>query len=482
MVIPVILCGGYGAHLWPLSRELFPKQVISIMGGEHSLLQQTVARLSAFHSLGDPIVTCNEEHRFMAAAQIQSLQVKPRAIILEARARNTAPATLAATLEGMSQGEDPLLLIFPVDHYFEDITPLVQAVEWGLELAEQGMIVSFGITPTKPAVRYGYMEKGEKVPVTGASDTWSAFRVRSFCAAPTMESASLFAVSGHHLWNSGILLFRASVFFEEMKAFAPEVLDCCLHAHAGARRDMDFLRLDSDALEACPSASLDIALMEKTNKAVVIPLDTQWRDLGAWSDLYEVQTKDESGNVIIGDVVIHNVHNSYLHADSRMLAAVGLDRHVIIETKDAVFVAPFDAVEDVSVIVRQLKESHREEAIVHSKVYRPWGAYECIDLGDRFQVKRITVNPGSKLSLQKHFHRAEHWVIVRGTAIITRGDEKTILTENQSTFVPLGTVHRLENPGRIPLEIIEIQTGSYLKEDDIVRFDDVYGRAGETTP
>jgi len=484
MIIPVILCGGFGTHLWPLSRELYPKQVIPVMGGNLSLLQQTVARLVEFQDLETPIILCNEEHRFMAAAQIQTLGVKARSLILEPTGRNTAPALTVAALEAGKHGEDPILLVFPVDHFLENIDPLTQAVPCVTKLSEKGEIVSFGVRPVEPSPGYGYIEKGDEIPLDSydASPLCRAYRIQSFSANPTPASVSAFAKSGCHFWNSGILMFKTSVFFRELREFAPEMLDWCTLAHARASRDMDFLRLDDESFTACPSASIDTVLMEKTKRAVMVPLDIRWRDLGAWSDLYEVQKKDEAGNVLIGDVITHKVHNSYLHASSRMLAAVGVERLVVVETKDAVFVAPFDSAEEVDVIVSRLQANQREEAKVHSKVYRPWGAYESIDLGDRFQVKRITVNPGAKLSLQKHYHRAEHWVVVKGTAKITKDADEMILVENQSTYVPLGAVHRLENPGVIPLELIEIQTGSYLKEDDIVRLDDVYGRTKQEAP
>ena len=478
MIIPVILCGGFGTHLWPLSRELYPKQVISMMGGDLSLLQQTVARLVKFQGLDTPIILCNEEHRFMAAAQIQTLGIKARSLILEPKGRNTAPALTVAALEARKSGEDPILLVFPADHFFENIDPLTQAVRCVSSVSEKGEIVSFGVRPVEPSPGYGYIEKGEEIPIDIAdgSPACRAYRVQSFSANPTPASASAFVESQRHFWNSGILMFKTSVFLQELREFAPEMLDCCTLAHSRASRDMDFLRLDAESFNACPSSSIDTVLMEKTKRSVIVPLDIRWRDLGAWSDLYKIQKKDEAGNVLIGDVITHEVRNSYLHASSRMLAAVGVESLVVIETKDAVFVAPFDSVEEVDVIVSRLQANQREEAKVHSKVYRPWGAYESIDLGERFQVKRITVNPGAKLSLQKHYHRAEHWVVVKGTAKITRDTDEMILMENQSTYVPLGAVHRLENPGVIPLELIEIQTGSYLKEDDIVRLDDVYGR------
>lgn len=478
MIIPVILCGGFGAHLWPLSRELYPKQLISMMGGNLSLLQETVARLAEFQGLETPIVLCNEEHRFMAAAQIQALGVQVRSIILEPKARNTAPALAVAALEAMKGGEDPILLVFPVDHFFEKIEPLTQAIHGVRSLAERGEIVAFGICPTEPSSGYGYIEQGEEIPLPSADlpPACRAYRILSFSANPTPAAACTFVESQRHFWNSGILMFKASVFLRELRELAPEILEWCTGAHSKAHRDMDFIRLDTESFAASPSASVDTVLMEKTKIAVMVPLDSPWRDLGAWNDLYKVHEKDEAGNVLIGDVITHKVRNSYLHATSRMVAAVGVESQVVIETKDAVFIAPFDSVEEVDVIVSRLQASNREEAKVHPKVYRPWGAYERIDLGDRFQVKRITVNPGAKLSLQKHYHRAEHWVVVKGTAKITRDADEMILMENQSTYVPLGTVHRLENPGRIPLELIEIQTGSYLKEDDIVRLNDVYGR------
>ncbi len=484
MIIPVILCGGFGTHLWPLSRELYPKQVIAVMGGELSLLQQTVVRLAEFQGLDKAIVLCNEKHRFMAAAQLQAVGVKPGSLILEPIGRNTAPALAAAALEAGKGGEDPIMLVFPADHFFGNITPLTEAVAGARSLCEQGQIIAFGVPPSEPSAGYGYIEQGDEIHPGSAtaSPTCRAYRVLSFAAAPTAASAVAFVKSQRHFWNSGILMVKSSVLLEELGQLAPEILDWCTRAHSRASRDMDFLRLDPESFDACPSGSIDAVLMERTRRGVVVPLDIQWRDLGAWSDLYKVQQKDEAGNVLIGDVIAHKVSNSYLHAGSRMVAAVGVDNLVVIETKDAVFVAPFDRAEEVDVIVARLQASRREEARVHSKVYRPWGAYESIDLGDRFQVKRITVNPGAKLSLQKHYHRAEHWVVVKGTARITRDAEEMILMENQSTYVPLGAVHRLENPGMIPLELIEIQTGSYLKEDDIVRLDDVYGRTHQDPP
>lgn len=481
MIIPVILCGGFGTHLWPLSRELYPKQLISMMGGDLSLLQETVSRLGAFQGLEKPVVLCNEEHRFMAAAQIQALGVQAESIILEPKARNTAPALAAAALEVMKDGDGPLLLVFPADHFFDKIEPLTQAVHNVRSLAERGKIVAFGICPTEPSPGYGYIEQGEEIPLdtTDVPPSCRAYQVRSFFANPTPAAASAFVASQRHFWNSGILMVKAAVLLRELREFAPELLEGCTWAHTRAYRDMDFVRLDPEAYAACPSASIDRVLMENTKNAVLVPLASRWRDLGAWSDLYKVHDKDGAGNVLIGDVITHKVRNSYLHATSRMVAAVGVEDQVVIETKDAVFIAPFDRVDEVDVIVSRLQASNREEARVHPKVYRPWGAYESIDLGERFQVKRITVNPGGKLSLQKHYHRAEHWVVVKGTAKITRDAEEMILMENQSTYVPLGTVHRLENPGKIPLELIEIQTGSYLKEDDIVRLDDVYGRTNQ---
>jgi mannose-1-phosphate guanylyltransferase / mannose-6-phosphate isomerase len=481
MIIPVILCGGSGTGLWPVSRELYPKQLMALLGGQMSLLQDTVRRAADVVPGAQPIVVCNENQRFMVAAQLQALDVQARSIILEARGRNTAPAIAAAALEAMGEGEDPLLLVLPADHFLADTAPLAASFHCARYWADRGEIVAFGIKPTAPETGYGYVKQGEVLPMEGETggDQPQAFRIAAFAEKPDRDAAGSFLASGQYLWNSGMFLFRSSTYLKQLGQFAPRIAECCTAAHARANRDLDFLRLDGAALETCPSSSIDRALMEKIGHAVVVSLDVAWRDLGAWSDLHEVLEKDPAGNVLVGDVIAEHVRHSYLHATNRMIAAAGVSDLVVVETKDAVLVAPLDRVQEVKDLVGRLQAEGREEVKVHSRVYRPWGSYESIDLGDRFQVKRITVNPGAKLSLQKHYHRAEHWVVVKGTARITKDREELFLSENQSTYVPLGMLHRLENPGRIPLELIEVQTGSYLKEDDIERRDDVYGRLND---
>ena len=478
MIVPVILSGGSGTRLWPLSREGYPKQLLPMTGGSLTLLQETALRVSALPEASHPIVVCNEQHRFMVAAQLQAAGITSRAIILEPVGRNTAPAVAIAALEGIKDGADPVLLVLPADHMVNGSPAFLEAVQCGHMLAEQGCMVTFGIRPSRPETGYGYIRKGNALSARQVPDGETpgiAHQVSAFVEKPMMDKALSYLESGEYLWNSGIFLFKASTYMQELERFAPRIVKYCAEAHGLAQRDLDFLRLHA-AFRDCPSDSVDYAIMEKTDRAAVIQLDASWSDVGSWSALHEVGRKDEAQNVLIGDVITEDVKNCYLHASSRMIAAVGLQNHVVVETKDAVLVAHIDRVQDVKTIVTRLKSDQREEAVNHTRVYRPWGSYESVDTGDRFQVKRIVVNPGSVLSLQKHHHRAEHWIVVKGTARITRGEEEVLLTEDQSTYVPLGTLHRLENPGRIPLEIIEVQTGSYLGEDDIVRIDDRYGR------
>lgn len=414
----------------------------------------------------------------MVAAQLQAAGIEPRSIILEPEGRNTAPAVAIGALEAMSDGEDPVLLVLPADHLIKDAIAFAAAVHCGVDLAKKGNLVTFGISPSRPQTAYGYILKGEPLqvhPTEQIKDVLS-YHVAAFVEKPERDIAITYLQSGRYLWNSGIFLFKASTYLEELEKFSPSMIQCCSRAHSLARRDLDFLRLDSSFLE-CPSDSIDYAIMERTDRAAVIQLETVWSDVGSWSALHEASQKDDTENVLIGDVITEDVKNCYLHASNRLIAAVGLRDHVVVETKDAVLVAHIERAQEVQAVVARLKTAKRHEAYSHTKVYRPWGSYESVDVGERFQVKRIIVNPGSALSLQKHHHRAEHWIVVRGTARITKGDEEILLTEDQSTYVPLGTLHRLENPGRIPLELIEVQTGSYLGEDDILRLEDQYGRA-----
>lgn len=472
MIIPVILAGGSGTRLWPLSREQHPKQLLSLVD-DKTMLQNTVLRLMSFPQVGQPMVICNEGHRFMVAEQLRAIGVDQAAIILEPMGRNTAPALAVAAIQALENGDDPILMVLPADHNIEEVAALHQAISLGFGLSEKGYLITFGIVPHAAETGYGYIHKGELLsPGTDSN----AVAITEFVEKPDKETARKYLDSGNYCWNSGMFMFKASGVLGELERFAPDIVAACRSAVAKGRKDLDFFRLDKGAFADCPSDSIDYAVMEKTDRGAMIPLSAGWNDLGSWDALWQVGKKDEHGNVIHGDVLTHEVKDSFLHAETRMVAAVGLENHVVVETADAVLIAPRDRVQDVKRIVAQLKNVRREEAAIHKKVYRPWGSYEGIDLSANFQVKRITVKPGARLSLQKHFHRAEHWVVVRGTAIVTKGDEEFVLKEDESTYIPLGVIHRLENPGKIDLELIEVQSGSYLGEDDIVRFEDVYGR------
>jgi len=473
MIIPVILSGGTGSRLWPLSRELYPKQLLPLVD-EQTMLQNTALRTGGLDEVSEPIIVCNEEHRFMVAEQLRSIATAPKAILLEPLGRNTAPAVAVAALQALDCDSDPLLLILPSDHVIQDVACFQRAVAQGALLARTGKLVTFGIVPGAPETGYGYIKAGAGLAVKAEES--AAYWVEQFVEKPDRETAERYLASGDYYWNSGMFLISAAVYLQELERFAPEMVQACRKSFGNASRDQDFVRLDKASFSCCPSDSIDYAVMEKTDKAVIIPLDAGWSDVGAWSALWEIGEKDEAGNVIRGDVVAHDSHGCYIQANSRLVTAVGLENHVIIETADAILVAPKNRVQDVKAIVNRLNALKRPETITHRTVYRPWGAYQSVDAAARFQVKRITVNPGATLSLQKHHHRAEHWVVVNGTARVTKGDEVLLLSENQSIYIPLGVTHRLENPGVIPLELIEVQSGSYLGEDDIVRFEDVYGR------
>ncbi len=468
MILPVILSGGAGTRLWPLSRELYPKQLLPLVS-DKTMLQETLSRLDGVPEMTNPMIVCNEAHRFMVAEQIRQLDKEAQSIILEPCGRNTAPAVAIAALGAQEIESDPVLLILPADHLISNVAEFQRIVQCGAEQAEEGALVTFGIVPTLPETGYGYIRAEQ-------TDSGPVFPVAEFVEKPDRNTAEGYLSTGHYYWNSGMFMFRASRYLEELELFQPEMLKACQAAYAGITADLDFQRLDETAFAACPSNSIDYAVMEKTDQAVVIPLDAGWNDIGAWSALWDVHPHDDQGNVLIGDVLTAGAKNCYLHASQRMIAATGVEDLVVVETADAVLVAQRDQVQNVKEIVQQLKQQQRHEASLHQRVNRPWGDYEGIDVGERFQVKRITVKPGASLSLQKHHHRAEHWIVVTGTAKVTCGETVMILTENQSTYIPLGEVHRLENPGKISLEIIEVQSGSYLGEDDIVRFEDSYGR------
>jgi mannose-1-phosphate guanylyltransferase/mannose-6-phosphate isomerase len=476
MLTPVILSGGAGTRLWPLSRELYPKQLLPLTG-ERTMLQQTMLRLEGLGA-APPVVVCNEAHRFLVAEQLRQLHVVPHATILEPFGRNTAPAIALAAHAALAGGgtkadaAEPLLLVLPADHVIHDVPAFQRAVRIAQTAAEANQLVTFGVLASAPETAYGYIQRG--------APSGAAFRIARFVEKPTAERARKFVDSGEYYWNSGMFLFRARRYVEELERLAPEIARCCEAAFRGAQADLDFTRIDRRAFEKCPADSIDYAVMEKTKDAVVVPLDAGWSDVGSWSSLHAASETDAHGNVAHGDVISEDTQGSYLYSESRLVAAVGLRDHVVVETKDAVLVTPRDRVQDVKRLVQRLKESGRYEHSLHREVFRPWGSYDSIENGSRFQVKRLKVKPGAALSLQLHHHRAEHWVVVAGTARITRGEEVFLLEENQSTYIPIGVKHRIENPGMIPLEIIEVQSGSYLGEDDIVRFEDVYGRKGTT--
>ncbi|MBX2807997.1 MAG: mannose-1-phosphate guanylyltransferase/mannose-6-phosphate isomerase [Cellvibrionaceae bacterium] len=473
MVLPVILSGGSGTRLWPYSRALFPKQFLPLVS-DKTLLQETISRFQSFdEAVEPPVIICNEDHRFMVAEQLRSLQLRPTDIILEPCGRNTAPAIALAALAQ----PDALLLVLPADHVIKDTDAFARAVSQATLQAQAGKLVTFGIVPTAAETGYGYVKSGATVDQpTGDGHVCV---VEQFVEKPDKATAEAYLASGDYLWNSGMFMFKASRYLEELEKFTPQIMAACRKAMGNIAKDLDFTRIDAEAFQACPADSIDYAVMEKTADAVVVPLDADWNDVGSWSSLWAVSQGDEQGNVVKkgeGDVISLNTHNSYIQAEHKLVATIGLDDIVVVETDDAILVADRNSVQDVKTIVNQLKKDARSEASLHRKVYRPWGYYDSIDSGNRFQVKRIVVKPGAQLSLQKHHHRAEHWIVVEGTAEVRCGDNTMILSENQSTYIPLGEVHQLSNPGKLPLEIIEVQSGSYLGEDDIVRLKDVYGR------
>lgn len=462
---PVLLSGGSGTRLWPLSREAYPKQFLPL-ASDDTMVQATWRRVEALADLA-PIVVANEEHRFLVAEQLRQVGAPVPAILLEPVGRNTAPAIAAAALQAMAGGADPLLLVLPSDHVVRDVAGFQRAVREASAAAEAGALVTFGIVPDAPETGFGYIQ----------AETGDGLRrVSRFVEKPDTATAQSYLDAGGYYWNSGMFLFRASRYLEELARFRPDIVDAVKAAHAAARHDGDFVRLDKEAFAACASDSIDYAVMEKTADATVLPVDIGWNDVGSWSALWDVAERDGDGNAHHGDVIAVDSRNSYAYAQ-RLVALVGVDDIVVVETDDAVLVARKDRVQDVKQVVARLKEEQRSQAVLHREVHRPWGSYDSVDNGGRHQVKRIKVKPGAALSLQMHHHRAEHWIVVSGTARVTRGDEVLLLSENESTYIPLGVKHRLENPGKVPLELIEVQSGSYLGEDDIVRFEDVYGRS-----
>lgn len=467
------MAGGTGSRLWPLSRTLYPKQFMTL-NGEDSMLQASILRLKGLDK-NPAIIITNEEHRFIVAEQVRLTGEQPEAIILEPVGRNTAPAVALAALEALAREEDPILLIMAADHVIDDISAFQETVHQARQFAEQGKLVTFGIFPTAAETGYGYIKVNGLAKELEKGGN-GGYPVTEFVEKPDLETAQKYLESGEYFWNSGMFIFKARRYLEELEKFQPEILDCCREAMANSTKDLEFHRIDEEKFAACPSDSIDYAVMEKTDDAYVVPLDVRWNDIGSWSALWDIATKDEDNNVIKGDVITDDTQNCYINTTGKLVATVGLKDIIVVNTKDAVLVATKDKVQNVKKIVEALKSQDRSEYFNHREVYRPWGKYDSIDAGNRYQVKRITVKPGAKLSRQMHHHRAEHWVVVSGSAKVTKGEETILLTENESVYIPLGTTHSLENPGKIPLELIEVQSGSYLGEDDIVRFEDVYGR------
>lgn len=468
MFLPVIMAGGSGTRLWPLSRQLNPKQFLPLVDPDLTMLQATIQRLDGLDH-ATPRLICNENHRFLAAEQLRQLGLEDANIILEPVGRNTAPAIALAALQALSEQTDPIMLVLAADHLIQDVNAFHQSIAKALVLAESGKLVTFAITPTHPETGYGYLQMGAAVGEGG-------FEVSRFVEKPDLATAQDYLAQGSYFWNSGMFMFRASRYIQELERFQPTIVSVCREALAKGAQDMHFTRVDSAIFSSSPDDSIDYAVMEKTSDAVMVPLNAGWSDIGSWSAIWDSGEKNEQGNLFKGDVLSENTSGSYVHATHRLVTTVGVENLIIVETKDAVLVAHKDHVQDVKKIVDQLKGCKRHEHTNHREVYRPWGVYDSIDNGERYQVKRITVKPGEKLSVQMHHHRAEHWIVVSGTARVTNGEKTYLVTENQSTYIPIGQIHALENPGMIPLELIEVQSGSYLGEDDIVRFEDIYGR------
>lgn len=468
MITPVILAGGTGSRLWPKSRAALPKQFLALTSTS-TMLQDTILRLPSTN-MNAPLLICNEEHRFLAAEQMRTADLTHSGIVLEPVGRNTAPAIAVAAMLATQNGEDPLLLVLAADHLISQHDSFATAISAAEALASQDKLVTFGVVPTEAHTGYGYIKAGSEINENG-------FEVAEFVEKPDAETAETYLNGKKHFWNSGMFLFKASVYLSELKQHNPAIYDACERSIANTEADLDFIRIDKEAFEQCPDDSIDYAVMEKTTRACMVPLDAGWSDVGSWSSLWETnENKDENGNACIGDVMLEGVNNSYINAEQRLISVIGLDDVVVVETKDAVLVANRHKVQDIKKIVNKLKAEHRSEFKFHREVFRPWGSYDSIDNGSRYQVKRISVKPGEKLSVQMHHHRAEHWIVVSGTANVTVGETTKLVTENESIYIPIGDIHALENPGKIDLELIEVQSGGYLGEDDIVRFSDRYGR------
>lgn len=482
-LVPVILCGGTGTRLWPLSRASYPKQYWPLAGrGEETLLQQTQLRLQGLEGLAPPLLICNEDHRFIVAEQMRQIGVDPAAIVLEPMGRNTAPAVAVAALQACAGGEDPLLLVLAADHVIRDAERFRATVEAGRASAEAGQLVTFGIVPTAPETGYGYIEAAEPLAAAGSDATaiGTPVPIQRFVEKPDRATAEGFLASGRFTWNSGMFLFRASAILAELERHAPQVVSACRSALELESTDLDFLRLEREAFAHCPNVAIDVAVMEKTDRGAVLPLAAGWSDVGSWSALWETADQDDHGNVLRGRVISEDSRNCYLRSEHRLVVGLGVEDLVVVETDDVVLVAQRDRAQDVKTIVGLLERAGAPESKAHRRIYRPWGSYDGITEGDRWQVKKIVVNPGACLSLQMHHHRAEHWIVVKGTALVEKEGQQELVGENQSTYIPLGAKHRLSNPGKIPVEMIEVQSGPYLGEDDIVRFEDRYGRSDAT--
>lgn len=463
-ILPVIMAGGAGSRLWPMSRTLYPKQFLELISNA-TMLQETVKRLDKLDHQA-PLVICNEEHRFIVAEQLRKVNIDNSDIILEPVGRNTAPAIALAALNMLEKKQDPLLLVLAADHIIQDVDAFLSSIKHAVDEAEKGKLVTFGIIPSHPEIGYGYIKRGEKL----GDET---FVVDAFVEKPKLETAEKYVASGEYYWNSGMFLFKASRYISELKKYAPNILSACEKSLNKSKKDLDFIRVDKKEFMNCPDDSIDYAVMEQTQDAVVVPMDAKWSDVGSWSSLWEISNKDEHNNAMRGDVLAEDTSNSYIYSQNKLVATVGVDNLIVVETKDAILIADKDKVQSVKNIVERLKQKNRYEYLQHREVFRPWGSYDEIAKGDRYLVEHVIVNPGEKTALQMHYHRAEHWVVVKGTAKVTYNDKTYFLTENESTYIPIGVAHSIENPGLIPLELIEVRSGAYLSEKDIVRIDDV---------